>query len=141
MITALRRYERWYKYQKAAPWLDGNPEGFEISKGHMFDHTAAFAVLWGANDNARLDNFEKAHQKNAKHAAKRTRQHESTWMNEIEGAVDYIKWDYMDAVKATIHKERQVFKGGFNSTSDHCWYLSLTSCLSSLSHDFPAHVC
>jgi hypothetical protein len=27
-------------------------------------------------------------------------------MNEIEGAVDY-----MDAVKATIHKERQVFKG------------------------------
>ena len=97
MITALRRYERWYKYQKAAPWLDGNPEGFEISKGHMFDHTAAFAVLWGANDNARLDNFEKAHQKNAKHAAKRTRQHESTWMNEIEGAVDF-----MDAVTATV---------------------------------------
>ena len=59
MITALRRYERWYKYQKKAPWLDGNPEGFEISKGHMFDHTAAFAVLWGANDNARLDNSRK----------------------------------------------------------------------------------
>ena len=58
MITALRRYERWYKYQKTAPWLDDNPQGFEISKGHMFDHTAAFAVLWGANDNARLDNFE-----------------------------------------------------------------------------------
>lgn len=97
MITALRRYERWYKYQKTAPWLDDNPQGFEISKGHMFDHTAAFAVLWGANDNARLDNFEKAHQKNAKHAAKRTRQHESTWMNEIEGAVDF-----MDAVTATV---------------------------------------
>ena len=47
-------------------WLDGNPEGFEISKGHMFDHTAAFAVLWGANDNARLDNFEKDHQKKCK---------------------------------------------------------------------------
>ena len=72
-----------------------------------------------------------------KTAAKRTRQHKSTWMNEIEDAVDY-----MDAVKATIHKERQVFReGGFNSTSDHCWYLSLASCLSSLSHDFPAHVC
>ena len=47
MITALRRYERWYKYQKTAPWLNNNPEGFEISKGHMFDHTAAFAVLCG----------------------------------------------------------------------------------------------
>ena len=83
-----------------------------------------------------IRNFESNHQDNAKTAAKRTRQHKSMWMSEIEGAVDY-----MDAVKATIHKERQVFKGGFNSTSDHCWYLSLTSCLSSLSHDFPAHVC
>ena len=63
MITALHRYEQGYKYQKKAPWLDDNPQGFEISKGHMFDHTAAFAVLWGRNNNAQLNNFKKDHQK------------------------------------------------------------------------------
>ena len=106
MITALRRYVRWYKYQAKAPWLGDDPEGFEIPKGHMFDHTAAFTVLFGANDIAQLDNFEKDHQENVKIAAKRTRQHESTWMNELEGAVDV-----MDAAKATVAPECQTFKG------------------------------
>ena len=63
----------------------------------MFEHTAAFTVLFGANDVARLDNFEKDHQENVKIVAKRTRQHGSTWMGEIEGAVDF-----MDAVTATV---------------------------------------
>ena len=52
-------------------------------------------------------NFEFDHQENVKIAAKRTRQHESTWIGEIEGAVDF-----MGAVKATVAPERQTFKGG-----------------------------
>ena len=83
MIIALRRYMRWYNYQAKAPWLDDDPGGFEIPKGHMFDHTAAFAVLFGANNIARLDNFEFDHQEIVKRAAKRTRQHELTWMDEL----------------------------------------------------------
>ena len=51
--------------------------------------------------------FEFDNQENVKIAAKRTRQHEFTWMDEIEGAVDF-----MDAVKATVAPERQTFKGG-----------------------------
>ena len=64
-------------------------------------------MLFGANNNARLDNFERDHQDSVKRVADRTSQHESTWMNKLEGTVDY-----MDAVKATVHKERHAFQGG-----------------------------
>ena len=38
-------------------------------------------------DNARLNNFECDHQDGIKNVAKRTRQHESTWMNELKDVV------------------------------------------------------
>ena len=50
----------------------------------------AFVFLWGAIDNARLNNFEHDHTLFVKTAVKRTRMHLKSMLRELEGATDRI---------------------------------------------------
>lgn len=58
-------------------------------------------VMFGAADLARLNNAEGDHVAHVKDAAKRTRQHEATMMNELHGVISR-----MDAVKVMRGIER-----------------------------------
>jgi hypothetical protein len=61
-----------------------------VPKGHAVHHMLAFVFLWGAIDNARLNNFEHDHTTWVKKAVRRTRMHLKTMIHELEGATDRI---------------------------------------------------
>ena len=61
-----------------------------MPKGHAVHHMLAFVFLWGAIDNARLNNFEHDHTLFVKTAVKRTRMHLKSMLRELEGATDRI---------------------------------------------------
>lgn len=61
-----------------------------MPKGHAVHHMLAFVFLWGAIDNARLNNFEHDHTTWVKKAVRRTRMHLKTMIHELEGATDRI---------------------------------------------------
>ena len=86
-----RRYARFTRYLAQAPWVAaGGKEGLDLPKGHAVHHMLAFVFLWGAIDNARLNNFEHDHTTFVKNAVKRTRMHLKTMIHELEVAVDRI---------------------------------------------------
>ena len=89
--TRDRRYARFTRYLAQAPWVAaGGKEGLDLPKGHAVHHMLAFVFLWGAIDNARLNNFEHDHTTFIKNAVKRTRMHLKTMIHELEVAVDRI---------------------------------------------------
>ena len=49
------------KYVRLAPWNSYETVGFDTPKGHAVLHFLPFVFLFGAVDNARLDNFEHDH--------------------------------------------------------------------------------
>ena len=61
-----------------------------MPKGHAVHHMLAFVFLWGAIDNARLNNFEHDHTTWVKNAVRRTRMHLKSMVKELEGATDRI---------------------------------------------------
>ena len=86
-----RRYARFTRYLAQAPWVaEGGKEGLDVPKGHAVHHMLAFVFLWGAIDNARLNNFEHDHTTWVKKAVRRTRMHLKTMIHELEGATDRI---------------------------------------------------
>ena len=61
---------------------------FNTPKGHAVAHLIDFMVVFGAVDLARLNNAEHDHVRHVKNAARRTRQHERTMMQELHHVVD-----------------------------------------------------
>lgn len=82
------RYKRFVYYLDNAPWKDTEKDACAVPKGHAVHHMLAFVFLWGAIDNARLNNFEHDHQTWVKDAVKRTRMHYLTMLAELEGATN-----------------------------------------------------
>ena len=79
------RYKRFVYYLDNAPWKDTDKDACAVPKGHAVHHMLAFVFLWGAIDNARLNNFERDHQTWVKQAVRRTRMHHLTMVAELEG--------------------------------------------------------
>ena len=109
------RYNRWMKYVRLAPWNSYETVGFDTPKGHAVLHFLPFVFLFGAVDNARLDNFEHDHQIWVKSAVRRTQMRYATMMEQLEDAVDRV-----DAVRGMRSLERSQFIGIYII---HLWYL------------------
>lgn len=95
------RYNRWMKYVRLASWNSYESVGFNTPKGHAVLHFLPFVFLFGAVDNARLDNFEHDHQIWVKSAVRRTQMRYATMMEQLEDAVDRV-----DAVRGMRSLER-----------------------------------
>lgn len=93
-VNAAGRYKRWERLLDDACWKEIDDVGMFVPKGHAVLHMLAAVLLWGAVDNARLNNFEHDHIMHVKDAVLRTRGHASTMHKELEPVVDR-----MDAVK------------------------------------------
>ena len=93
-VHAAGRYKRWERLLDDACWKEIDDVGMFVPKGHAVLHMLAAVLLWGAVDNARLNNFEHDHIMHVKDAVLRTRGHASTMHKELEPVVDR-----MDAVK------------------------------------------
>lgn len=109
------RYNRWMKYVRLAPWNSYETVGFDTPKGHAVLHFLPFVFLFGAVDNARLDNFEHDHQIWVKSAVRRTQMRYATMMEQLEDAVDRV-----DAVRGMRSLERSQFIGIYIK---RLWYL------------------
>jgi hypothetical protein len=90
MTTYLRRYQQWVRLVDAAPWNAYEEEKFNTPKGHAVEHLLAAIILFGAADVGRLNNAEGDHVAFVKQAAKHTRRHHRTMMNELEVVADRI---------------------------------------------------
>ena len=98
-----RRYRRWHFHVENAPWSgSGDPlDANETAKSHCVGHMMSFQSIMGPVDQARLGNFEHDHIAWVKDAIHKTRQHESTQMQELQVAVNR-----MDAVRVVRGSER-----------------------------------
>ena len=98
-----RRYRRWHFHVENAPWSgSGDPlDANETAKSHCVGHMMSFQSIMGPVDQARLGNFEHDHIAWVKDAIHKTRQHESTQMQELQVAVNR-----MDAVRVVQGSER-----------------------------------
>ena len=115
LIVCVARYNRWMKYVRLAPWNSYETVGFDTPKGHAVLHFLPFVFLFGAVDNARLDNFEHDHQIWVKSAVRRTQMRYATMMEQLEDAVDRV-----DAVRGMRSLERSQFIGIYIK---RLWYL------------------
>ena len=109
------RYNRWMKYVRLAPWNSYETVGFETPKGHAVLHFLPFVFLFGAVDNARLDNFEHDHQIWVKKLVKRTQMRYDSMMRQLEDAADHV-----DAVRGMRSLERSHCIGIYTTI---LWYL------------------
>ena len=115
LIVCVGRHNRWMKYVRLAPWNSYETVGFDTPKGHAVLHFLPFVFLFGAVDNARLDNFEHDHQIWVKSAVRRTQMRYATMMEQLEDAVDRV-----DAVRGMRSLERSQFIGIYIK---RLWYL------------------
>lgn len=115
LVVCVARYNRWMKYVRLAPWNSYETVGFDTPKGHAVLHFLPFVFLFGAVDNARLDNFEHDHQIWVKSAVRRTQMRYATMMEQLEDAVDRV-----DAVRGMRSLERSQFIGIYIK---RLWYL------------------
>ena len=115
LVVCVARYNRWMKYVRLAPWNSYETVGFDTPKGHAVLHFLPFVFLFGAVDNARLDNFEHDHQIWVKSAVRRTQMRYATMMEQLEDAVDRV-----DAVRGMRSLERSQFIGIYII---RLWYL------------------
>ena len=115
LIVCVARYNRWMKYVRLAPWNSYETVGFDTPKGHAVLHFLPFVFLFGAVDNARLDNFEHDHQIWVKSAVRRTQMRYATMMEQLEDAVDRV-----DAVRGMRSLERSQYIGIYIKC---LWYL------------------
>lgn len=115
IFVCVARYNRWMKYVRLAPWNSYETVGFDTPKGHAVLHFLPFVFLFGAVDNARLDNFEHDHQIWVKSAVRRTQMRYATMMEQLEDAVDRV-----DAVRGMRSLERSQFIGIYIK---RLWYL------------------
>ena len=115
LVVCVARYNRWMKYVRLAPWNSYETVGFDTPKGHAVLHFLPFVFLFGAVDNARLDNFEHDHQIWVKSAVRRTQMRYATMMEQLEDAVDRV-----DAVRGMRSLERSQFIGTYIK---RLWYL------------------
>jgi hypothetical protein len=74
-VHAAGRYKRWERLLDDTCWKEIDDVGMFVPKGHAVLHLLAAVLLWGAVDNARLNNFEHDHIMHAKDAVLRTRGH------------------------------------------------------------------
>ena len=109
------RYNRWMKYVRLAPWNSYETVGFETPKGHAVLHFLPFVFLFGAVDNARLDNFEHDHQIWVKKLVRRTQMRYDSMMRQLEDAADHV-----DAVRGMRSLERSHCIGIYTTI---IWYL------------------
>ena len=115
LVVCVARYNRWMKYVRLAPWNSYETVGFDTPKGHAVLHFLPFVFLFGAVDNARLDNFEHDHQIWVKSAVRRAQMRYATMMEQLEDAVDRV-----DAVRGMRSLERSQFIGIYIK---RLWYL------------------